>query len=118
MATAAMRVRDSLSVPLGERIRVGLLGDTQAVVFLNEPAAFGAALPLAYAQLRLGVPREALPNIERAIELDPSIGDGYLYRGEVHMMEGRKREACEDLQRAGMGGSDVSRSPLASYCRG
>jgi hypothetical protein len=53
MATAGMRVSESLSVAVSERVRAGVLGDVQAVVFMNRPAALGAALPLGYVQLRL-----------------------------------------------------------------
>ncbi len=72
LATAGMRVTDALSMPVSERVRLGLLGDTQAVLFVNRPAGFGAALPLAYAQLRLpyGLGLDASASLTAAAAFD------------------------------------------------
>lgn len=53
VATAAFRVTSTYSLRATEHVRAGLVGDTQAMMFVMPDAALGVALPLAYAQYRL-----------------------------------------------------------------
>lgn len=53
IASATFRVTAHLSVRATNRIRAGLLGDTQVLMFVMPDAALGVGVPLAYAQYRL-----------------------------------------------------------------
>jgi len=53
ISRAAFRVAANFSISATSIIRLGLLGDIQALLFATNPQAIGAALPLAYAYLRL-----------------------------------------------------------------
>jgi hypothetical protein len=53
VARAGFRVAERRSIPVVPRIRAGLLGDTQLMLFITSKPALGVALPLGYAYLRL-----------------------------------------------------------------
>ncbi|MBN1655862.1 MAG: hypothetical protein JXA30_19000 [Deltaproteobacteria bacterium] len=53
ISRAAFRVAERWSISASSIVRLGLLGDTQAVLFVTREAALGLALPLGYAYLRL-----------------------------------------------------------------
>jgi len=53
IATASMRVTPRWSRRAGDDLRLGLLGDVQAVMFVMPRAALGVAVPVAYARQRL-----------------------------------------------------------------
>jgi hypothetical protein len=53
ISRAGFRVAERLSISAMSMMRFGLLGDTQAVVFMTRKTALGLAFPLAYGYLRL-----------------------------------------------------------------
>ena len=54
LATAGLRVTDSLSWSASPSIRVGVLGDVQAMAFITRPGAIGLAAPLVYGRWHWG----------------------------------------------------------------
>jgi len=49
---------------------------------------------------RQGEFRDAMQNYNKAINLDPELGEAYLHRGALYLLLKKKAEACNDLKKA------------------
>lgn len=72
LARAHLRVAEHLSLRATSNLRAGLLGDTQALMFITNPPALGLAVPLVYARYRLvsGLGLDASGSLTVATALD------------------------------------------------
>ena len=60
----------------------------------------GAHLECGYALSKLGRAAEALPHLQRATELDPTLAIAWQYRGEVELARGEYQPAVDSLSHA------------------
>ncbi|HEX7481775.1 MAG TPA: hypothetical protein VF331_28470, partial [Polyangiales bacterium] len=72
LARAHLRIAEHWTRRLTPRLRAGLLGDTQAMMFVTNPPALGLAVPLVYARYRLvsGLGLDASGSVTVAAALD------------------------------------------------
>lgn len=75
------------------------LQDAENAVRLD-PKLAGASAECSYALRRLGRADEALRQIKRATELDPTFSTAWQYRGELEMERGESLSAVESLSQA------------------
>ena len=65
-----------------------------------DPKAAGACAEASYAMTKLGRAREALDQIKKATELEPSLATAWQYRGELEMVRGETLSAIESFTHA------------------
>jgi len=58
----------------------------------------------------------ALKDLSKAIELDPNVGSSYTYRGLAQFYLGKKKEACQDWNKAHELGDFECEEYLEKYC--
>ncbi len=69
------------------------------VIELNKSNSMAYYLK-ARAQHKEGEFRDAFQNYNKAINLEPNLGDAYLHRGALNLLLKKKTEACNDLRKA------------------
>lgn len=71
---------------------------------------------LARVEHKLGKKDEALAGYNKAISLDPELGEAYLYRGVLRTSMKQRRRACEDYRQAKLLQVPEADNQLKNFC--
>ena len=102
-----------------ERYYKSTYGEAYAIVVKPEITPelhYTAHVEIAQAYLKSNMFNEALDACEWAIFLRPQYTETYELRGQCYLLVGKKREACQDWNRAALRGSKKAREWILEKC--